>query len=121
MASEIVFVTNAIVKNLGELEAKERAYAAVVVDHQATLATANMKIKAPWKDRTGNARATLEAEAEHHPDSDLIVLHGGVPYQIWLETRWSGKFAVIGPEVKRRGKYVMAEMSKMLSAMRGAK
>lgn len=56
-----------------------------------------MKTNAPWTDRTTDARTGLAADVEQEGDAWRVVLHGGVDYQFWLETRWNGRFAVIGP------------------------
>jgi hypothetical protein len=66
-----------------------------------------MKSNAPWTDQTGNARATLGAFGLHSKDFSEIHLHGGVPYQIWLEIRWGGRYAVISKAVKYMGLALM--------------
>lgn len=114
----VVWVTNSIVKNLAQFTPQMRAYGAVIMDRQADLATANMKKNAPWTDRTGNARATLATDSEHKPEHDELVLHGGMPYQIYLERMQAGRFAAIGPEVTRRGRYIMANMTELFKLMK---
>jgi hypothetical protein len=93
------------------------ALVAAVVDFQGTKATAWMKVNAKWKDRTGNARQTLAGYGEHTSTYHEIHLHGGVPYQIWLETRWSGKFAVIGPAVKYHGLALMNRLRGLVNKL----
>lgn len=63
-------------------------------DHAETYARTN----APWVDRTGNARAGLFAAHNKVPmvEHRLIVYHT-MPYGLWLEVRWSGRYAIIGP------------------------
>jgi hypothetical protein len=63
-------------------------------DHAESYARAN----APWVDRTGNARNGLFAAHEKTPmvEHRLIVYHT-MPYGLWLEVRWSGRYAIIGP------------------------
>jgi len=53
---------------------------------------------APWTDRTGNARNGLRVAHEKTPMvvHRLITYHS-MPYGIWLEVRWSGRYAIIGP------------------------
>lgn len=53
---------------------------------------------APWTDRTGNARAGLFAKHQNKPlqEHSLTVYHT-MPYGYWLELRWSGRYAIIGP------------------------
>lgn len=56
------------------------------------------RTNAPWTDRTGNARNGLFATHEKVPMvvHRLITYHT-MPYGLWLEVRWSGRYAIIGP------------------------
>lgn len=56
-----------------------------------------MRSNAPWHDNTGAARAGLGAQAFEEGAGASIVVHHSVSYGIWLEIRWSGKYAIIGP------------------------
>ena len=58
-------------------------------------AIAMMKDNAPWTDRTSAARNGLNAEVVVDGKTVGIVLYHTVPYGVFLETRWGGKFAVI--------------------------
>lgn len=58
------------------------------------------KARAPWRDRTTDARKGLYGYADRVEDNAFIagVAHAQtVDYGIWLETRWNGKFAIIAP------------------------
>jgi diacylglycerol kinase len=61
-------------------------------------ATTYARANAPWTDRTGNARNGLFATHEPEPmvRHSLIIYHT-MPYGVWLEVRWSGRYAIIGP------------------------
>jgi hypothetical protein len=63
---------------------------------------------APWTDRTGNARQGLFAKAYTDGEKMGIVLYHSVPYGIWLEVRWSGRYAIIIPTIQKMGPQVMA-------------
>ena len=69
----------------------------LVLDYWATRAMTQMKTNAPWTDRTTNARNGLMAKRFEDGDSFSLVLWHTVPYGIWLEVRWSGRYAIIGP------------------------
>lgn len=57
-----------------------------------------MRSQARWTDRTGNARNGLTATHEPEPlVRHTLVMYHRMPYGIWLEVRWSGRYAVIGP------------------------
>jgi hypothetical protein len=59
-----------------------------------------MKTNARWTDRTGNARNGLTARSVISTNSVKVVLSHSVPYGIWLEVRWDGKYAIIEPAIR---------------------
>lgn len=70
----------------------------VTFDYLAPRAASQMRENAPWTDRTGNARNGLMAVHEKTPMVvHRLVLFHSMPYGIWLEVRWSGRYAIIGP------------------------
>jgi hypothetical protein len=56
-----------------------------------------MKANAVWQDRTGNARATLFAEAIDFVDVVVILMSHGVEYSTFLELSHGGRFSVLTP------------------------
>lgn len=56
-----------------------------------------MRTNATWTDRTGNARNGLNATIYDTPEYIDLVLYHQVPYGVFLEVRWSGRYAIIGP------------------------
>lgn len=79
---------------------------------------AKAKTDATWADRTGNARSSLQAtvqvEGKH---TYALVLAGGVKYQIWLEVRFAGKYAIIMPTIRAYAPLVFASFTKLLERM----
>ncbi len=58
------------------------------------------RARAPWQNRTGKARAGLYGYADKVDDGTFIagIAHGpDVDYGLWLEYRWNGRYAIIGP------------------------
>ena len=85
--------------------------------HEPQIA-AQAKTNAPWQDDTGNARNGLAARAGvegKHIYS--LTLYGSVKYQIWLEVRFAGKYAIIMPTLKSYAPKVMVSMHKLLERM----
>lgn len=67
-------------------------------DYMEPRASSKMRENAPWVDRTGNARNGLFATHRKTPMVvHYLVLAHTMPYGLWLEIRWSGRYAVIGP------------------------
>ena len=57
-----------------------------------------MKANAPWTDRTGNARQTLNTEVEQVVNQMVsLAFSHGVDYGVYLELDYGGRFAIIGP------------------------
>lgn len=72
-----------------------------------------MRSEARWTDQTGNARNGLTATHEAEPMvRHTLVLYHRMPYGVWLEVRWSGRYAVIGPTMYQIG----PELASMVTA-----
>jgi hypothetical protein len=85
-----------------------------VLDFEAPLAEADMRANAPWNDVTGNARQGLFAQSYRAGGERGIVLYHTMPYGIYLETRWSGRFRVIVPALQRCGRSTMRSLRKIM-------
>lgn len=59
----------------------------------------DMRKHAPWKDRTGDARAGLWAAAGNEGDHYFLAFghDPSLDYPIWLEIRWNGRYAIVVP------------------------
>ena len=69
---------------------------------------------APWDDRTGDARAGLDAEFFGEEHSVGITLFHTVDYGPFLELRWGGKYAIILPTVEALGPKLLERMERMM-------
>lgn len=93
-----VFDFDSLTPNLQRLLPAADAAVDLVFDRYVSIFESRMRADARWTDRTGNARGGLFAEHEKEPMvKHDMTLYGAMPYSIWLELRWSGKYAVIGP------------------------
>jgi hypothetical protein len=72
---------------------------------------------ASWTDRTGNARQGLTATPDIGVGYYAVDLFHQVPYGIWLEVRWSGRYAIIVPTVKAEGREAMKAARSILRKM----
>lgn len=75
-----------------------------------------MKDNAPWEDRTGDARNELTAQADGNEVKGTlgVVLSHGVDYGVYLEFKWGGRDAIIGPTMEVMGPEMMGRMSGLL-------
>lgn len=78
----------------------------------------HMKTKAPWTDRTTNARNGLAATAVKFGKTSFgIVLTHAVEYGIYLETIKSGKYAIIMPSVQLYAPKVIRTLNKIMDRL----
>jgi hypothetical protein len=91
----------------------DRNITALMAYHSGRVSSA-AKINAPWTDRTTNARNGLTAGAGKANGVHFIVLAHRVPYGIWLEIRWSGKYSIILPTLQEYAPTVMKGFEKLL-------
>lgn len=78
-----------------------------------------MRNNAPWTDRTGNARAGLHAEVNVIDQGKAfeMIMAGSVPYQIWLEVRFSGKYAILQPTCDYIGALLISRLAESIAKM----
>lgn len=74
-----------------------------------------MKINAPWKDRSGNARQTLWTRVDEIPLQMVsLEMHHGMEYGFWLEVRFQGTYAIITPAINYWGPRIWVQIVAML-------
>lgn len=72
------------------------------------------RVNAPWQDQTGNARQGLMSQSSHAPRHHAIDLFHSVPYGIYLEVRFEGRYAIIIPTIQSQGRALMALLGSTL-------
>lgn len=111
---KIVFKDGGLRDNLRR-GAKQVMDAALVTAHRSAPDVENyMKTNAPWQDQTSNARNGLTARAFQEGETIGIDLAHSVPYGIYLEARFSGRYAIIEPTVLAMGPVVMRRFERLL-------
>lgn len=98
--------------NLQTLGTRVKARMVATARHVAPQIQSDMRENAKWNDVTGNARNGLFASVKVSTNKVDIVLYHSVPYGIWLELRWSGKYAIITPSLAKWGPRYFALLSK---------
>lgn len=87
------------------------------MEYQARRSESFMRANAPWTDRTSNARNGLKAIPQSSGTSHSILLTHSMPYGIWLEVRWSGKYGIIPEAVRQGGQELMGLLNKLMEAI----
>lgn len=100
----------------GLTEAIDKAVGAVML-YEAPHVQDYMRSNAPWTDRSGNARGGLFAQPYGDNLKRGIVAYHTMPYGIWLEVRWSGRYQIIVPTIQVMGPKVMEGLSGLLNKM----
>lgn len=117
MSSSIEWTDKELFKNLDRAPAKLDAAMAAFTSFWAPQVEGYARTNAPWQDQTSNARNGLTAVPEVQPGKYSIVLFHRMPYGIWLEVRWSGRYAIILPTIQTMGREVMAGARDLLRRM----
>lgn len=105
--------------NLQTLHARTKNRMVATARYVAPQIQTDMRNSAPWTDQTGNARNGLFAVVQTNTNQVAIVLYHSVPYGIWLELRWSGKYAIITPSLAKWGPKFFALLAKSVFDEKG--
>jgi hypothetical protein len=94
---ELQITKDTLTSGLQKLDGDIMGIVSDVFAYWSSKAASEMRSNAKWTDQTGNARNGLNATVyDSDKYVDLIFYHS-VPYGVFLEVRWSGKYAIIGP------------------------
>ncbi len=93
----VVITRDTLTPNLEQFDARVQEAIRMVMEYWAARAVTEMRQNATWTDRTSNARNGLASRVFVDQDEAALVLFHTMPYGIWLEVRWSGRYAIIGP------------------------
>ena len=119
MADGIVWTSDTLTPGLMKFPVEVDRAVTEAVEFFSPRVEAAAKIGAPWTDQTGNARNGLSAQTGHVPGvMHWIELSHSLPYGIWLEIRWNGKYAIIVPTIKKQGVELMAALKTIFSRIR---
>lgn len=115
--SGLTWNDRALINQLRTFNARADRAIAAAVSYHASRAVAYAKQNAKWQDRTSNARNGLFAQAERDAPKYRIIVGGSVPYQVWLEVRWSGRYQIIRPTIDHEGPELMQTVSQLYARM----
>lgn len=105
-----------LVKSVNVVPEKVQRGVVAAMEYQRPEAETWLRNNATWTDRTGNARNGLFATTKHEGNRHVMVLAHSVPYGIWLEVRFAGRYAVIEPGVRAQGAELMNTLRGMLES-----
>lgn len=117
MSSKFTFSGGSLQTNIREVPEKIQAVVTKTTDYYGVRGENTMRKDAPWTDRTTNARNGLHVVVEHSKLRHTLTFAHGMPYGIWLETRWAGRYAIIMPSVLKEGHNMMRSFRKILGSI----
>jgi hypothetical protein len=100
--------------NLADMEQKHKRAMVAGANYAATQIQSFMRSEANWTDRSGNARSGLKTKVVVRSKTVAIVLYHSVPYGIWLEVRWGGKYAIIKKGMAAGGPLFMETVGRLM-------
>lgn len=119
MAFKIDYNNSSLNKNLDKMSAK---LGAMVLMYSATKASdlqAKMKMNRPWTDRTGMAKALLNAKVSRPSETIIrITLAHGVDYGIWLELANEKNYAIIAPTIRNEGPRIVSDLDNLMKKLK---
>lgn len=97
-----------LLKNLETMSKRAPVAVKMYANTAAKKLEKDAKQRAPWTDRTGQARQRLTAfVTELNPGICVITVAHGVDYGIWLELAHEKRFATIMPTIQRDSPEIM--------------
>ena len=123
MASSGINWSGKLGSNLKDAERKATFYLSRTTEFYSLHAETYAKSKAPWTDRTANARSGLSSTWTGSIGSgsakfEIDIFHR-VPYGIWLEVKYNGKFSIINKTVNAEGKKFFDAANQVMAKMFG--
>lgn len=87
--------------NPQKVEKMVRAAIGVYADTAAKKMEGDAKENAPWIDRTGDARRSLQGDFGWEGDKVVITLSGNMDYSVYLELAYGKKYAILKPTIDK--------------------
>lgn len=82
------------------VERKMKAAIGLYADTAAKKMESEAKNKAPWTDRTSNARNSIQGNFGWKRNSAIITLSGNMNYFSYLELAMAKKYAILSPTIQ---------------------
>ena len=119
MAFELDYENSKLNKNLDKMSTKLGALILMYAATKASELQSKMKLNRPWTDRTGMAKALLNAKVSQ-PSKDIvrITLAHGVEYGIWLELAHEKNYAIIAPTIREEGPRIIEDLENLMSKLK---
>lgn len=119
MAFQLDYDESTLKKNLDKMSVKLGAVILMYASTKASELQAKMKLNRPWTDRTGMAKALLNAKvSQPNKNTVRITLTHGVDYGIWLELANGKNYAIIAPTIREEGPRIVEDLNNLMSKLK---
>lgn len=110
---------DALAKSIAAHDLKVKRVIAGQFKYAESEATTFAKLNAPWTDRTGNARSGLHAKMNviNQGEAFELIMAHTVNYGIWLEVRFSGKYAILMPTLNYIGDQLISRIASSINKL----
>lgn len=119
----MTWTSDTLTPNMADAFNKATFYLSRTTEYYSLHAETYAKSKAPWTDRTGNARSGLgtayRINVGGETSSYQIDVFHRVPYGIWLEVKYNGKYSIIDNTVNVEGNKFMKTANQLMAKMFG--
>ena len=112
--SNVNLDASGLIKGLAELDEKVLQAGMLYGDTAGTMMVNDAKTNAPWTDRTGNSRQTIDHKVVNKGNSIEIQIRGNTPHFKYLELAMEKRFAILWPTVQKWQSEVIRGWAKML-------
>lgn len=118
MAFRLNYNESTLSSGLGGFGTKIGAVILMYASTKAAELESKMKQNRPWTDRTGMAKATLNAKVSR-PNHNVvrITLAHGVDYGIDLELAHGKNYAIVGPTINQEGPRIVSDLNNIMSQL----
>lgn len=99
---------------LSEMEFKVQQGTRLYAETAATKMINDAKVKAPWDDKTGNSRGTMDYEVISKGKSMEIRLRGNTPHFKYLELCHEKRNAILWPTIQKWSGQVLSGWVKVI-------
>lgn len=118
-ASNFTINIDELSQNLDEFQDRLKYAVQMYASTKANELEALMKVNRKWTDRTGMAKARLNASISEPDENTIrITLAHGVEYGIWLELANEKNFAIIAPTLSQQGPRVIEGLNDLMNEIK---
>ena len=118
-ASNFTINVDELSQNLDEFQDRLKYAVQMYASTKANELEVLMKANRKWTDRTGMAKARLNASISEPDENTIrITLAHGVEYGIWLELANEKNFAIIAPTLSQQGPRVIEGLNDLMNEIK---